>query len=68
MSIKDGHLVRLVDELGEAAVGERLEAQWLSADEDEPLSEVELVRVREGEAAIAVGDYVTLEELEELRQ
>ena len=63
MTTKDD-LHHLVDELNEDAVGELLEyAQWLSADEDEPLSEKELARVREGEAAIAAGDYVTLEEL-----
>jgi hypothetical protein len=57
-------LLHLVDELNEDAVGELLEyAQWLSADEDEPLSEDALARVRVGEAAIAAGDYVTLEEL-----
>jgi hypothetical protein len=63
MTTKDD-LLHLVDELNEDAVGELLEyAQWLSADEDEPLSEDALARVRVGEAAIAAGDYVTLEEL-----
>jgi hypothetical protein len=63
MTTKDD-LHHLVDELDEDAVGELLEyAQWLSADEDGPLSEEELARVREGDAAIAAGDYVTLEEL-----
>jgi hypothetical protein len=67
MTVKDD-LHHLVDELDEDAVGELLEyAQWLTADEDEPLSEDELARVREGEAAIAAGDYVTLEELHRRR-
>jgi hypothetical protein len=63
MTVKDD-LHHLVDELDEDAVGELLEyAQWVSADEDEPLTADELARVQEGEAAIAAGDYVTLEEL-----
>lgn len=63
MTTKD-ELHQLVDELDEDAISELLEyAQWLAADEDEPLSEEEMVRVREGEAAIAAGDYVTLENL-----
>jgi predicted transcriptional regulator len=61
----------IVDEahrMDPAMVDELLEyAQWLAADEDEPLSEDELARVREGEAAIAAGDYVTLEELHRRR-
>ena len=63
MSVKD-ELHTLVDQLDEEAIGELLDyAQWLAADEDAPLSEQELARVREGEAAIAAGDYVTLEQL-----
>ena len=63
MATKD-ELHQLVDRLDEDAAGELLEyAQWLSAEEDEPLSEDELARVREGEAAIAAGDYVRLEDL-----
>lgn len=63
MTTKD-ELLHLVDELDEDAVGELLDyAQWLAADEDEPLSEDAHARVREGEAAIAAGDYVTLEDL-----
>ena len=59
-----GELLELVDQLDEEAVGELLEyAQWLAAEEDAPLSEEELARVREGEAAIAAGAYVTLEHL-----
>jgi predicted transcriptional regulator len=38
-------------------------ARWLAADYDEPLNADEVAHVREGEAAIAAGDYVTLEEL-----
>jgi predicted transcriptional regulator len=67
VTVKDD-LHHLVDELDEDAVGELLEyAHWLAADQDEPLSETELARVREGEAAIAAGDYVTLEELHRQR-
>jgi predicted transcriptional regulator len=63
MSVKD-ELHTLVDQLDEEAIGELLEyARWLAAQEDAPLSEQELARVREGEAAIAAGDYVTLEQL-----
>jgi hypothetical protein len=63
MTIKED-LHQLVDALDEDAAGELLEyAQWLSAEEDEPLSEDELARVREGQAAIAAGDYVTLEDV-----
>jgi hypothetical protein len=63
MTTKDD-LHHLVDELDEAAADELLEyAHWLTAGEDEPLTVDELARVREGEAAIAAGDYVTLEEL-----
>ncbi len=63
MTVKDD-LHHLVDELDEGAADELLEyAQWLTADEDEPLTADELARVREGEAAIAAGDYVTLEDL-----
>jgi hypothetical protein len=62
MTVKDD-LHHLVDELGEAAVGELLEyAQWLSEPED-TLTDEELVRVEAGKVEIARGDYVTLEEL-----
>jgi hypothetical protein len=38
------------DQLDEEATGELLGyAQWLTAEEDEPLTEKELARVREGE-------------------
>jgi len=54
-------LHHLVDELDEAAADELLDyAHWLAADEDEPLTADELARARQGEAAIASGDYVTL--------
>ena len=63
MSVKD-ELHSLVDQLDEDAADTLLEnAEWLAAEEDDPLSEEELVRVREGEAAIAAGDYVMLEQL-----
>ena len=63
MSVRDA-LHHLVDQLDEDAAGELLEdAEWLAPEEDDPLSEDELVRVREGEAAIAAGDYVILEQL-----
>ena len=47
MTVKD-ELHELLDQLDE---------------EDDPLSEEEFARVRGGEAAIAAGDYVTLEQL-----
>jgi hypothetical protein len=54
-----------VDELDEDAVGELREyAHWRAADEDEPISEDELVRVRGGKAAIAARGCVTVEELD----
>jgi hypothetical protein len=63
MTTKDD-LYHLVDQLDEEDVGELLDyARWLIAEEDDPLSEEELALVREGEAALAAGDYVTLEQL-----
>jgi len=63
MTIKD-ELLHLVDGLDEDAVGDLLEyAQWLAADEDEPLTPEEQTRVQKGKAAIAAGDYITLEDL-----
>ena len=63
MSVKD-ELHSLVDQLDEDAADTLLEyVEWLAAEEDDPLSEEEIVRVREGEAAIAAGDYVMLEQL-----
>ena len=64
MAINDD-LYHPVDELDEAAVGEVLEyAHWRAADEDEPVSEDELVRVRGGKAAIDGRGCVTVEELD----
>jgi hypothetical protein len=63
MTTKDD-LFHLVDQLDDDDVGELLDyARWLIVEEDDPLSEEELARVREGEAALAAGDYVTLEQL-----
>jgi hypothetical protein len=63
MTIKDD-LHHLVDELDEDAADELLEyAQWLAAEEDEPLSDEELARVEAGEAEIRRGDYVTLDDV-----
>jgi hypothetical protein len=57
-------LDHLVDELDEAAADELLEyAQWLTADEDEPLTDEERARVEAGEAEIRRGDYVTLDDV-----
>ncbi len=57
-------LHHLVDELDEAAADELLEyAQWLRAEEDEPLNDDELARVEAGETEIGHGDYVTLQDL-----
>ena len=64
MAINDD-LCHPVDELDEDAVGELLVyAHWRAADEDEPISEDELVRVRGGKAAIAARGCVTVEELD----
>ena len=64
MAIKDD-LYHPVDELDEAGVGELLEfAHWRAADEDEPISEDELVRMRGGKVAIAAWGCVTVEELD----
>jgi hypothetical protein len=49
-------LYRLVDQLLDCA-------HWLVSEEDNPLNEDELERVREGEATLEAGDYVTLEQL-----
>ena len=63
MTVKDD-LHHLVDELDEAAADELLEyAQWLAADEDEPLTDEERARVEAGEAEIRRGEYVTLEDV-----
>ena len=63
MTVKDD-LHHLVDELDEAAADELLEyAQWLAAEEDEPLTEEEVARVEAGEAEIRRGDYVGLDDM-----
>ena len=63
MTTKDD-LHQLVDQLDEAAADELLEyAQWLTGDEDEPLTDEERARVEAGEAEIRRGDYVTLADL-----
>ena len=63
MTSKDD-LHHLVDELDEEAVGELLEyAQWLAAEEDEPLTDEELARVEAGEAELRRGESVTLDDL-----
>jgi len=63
MTVKDD-LHHLVDELDEAAADELLEyAQWLTAEEDEPLTDEERARVEAGEAEIRRGDYVILADL-----
>ena len=63
MTTKDD-LHHLVDQLNEEAVGELLEyAQWLTAEEDEPLTDEELARVEAGEAELRRGESVTLDDL-----
>ena len=63
MAIKD-ELHQLVDALDEDAAGELLEyAQWLAAEEDEPLDDEELARVEAGEAELRRGESVSLEDL-----
>jgi len=57
-------LHHLVDQLDEEDVGELLDyARWLVAEEDDPLTEEEFARVHGGDAALATGDYLTLEQL-----
>ena len=57
-------LHRLVDELSDREAFDALDhVRWLLSDEDE-LTEEEWDAVREGEAEIARGEYVTLEEIE----
>jgi len=63
MTTKDD-LHHLVDELDEAAADELLEyAQWLAAEEAEPLTDEEVARVEAGEAEIRRGEFVTLDNL-----
>jgi len=63
MTVKDD-LHHLVDQLDEEAADELLEyAQWLTAEEDEPLSPEELARVEAGEAELRRGESVRLEDL-----
>jgi len=63
MTVKD-ELLELVDQLDEEAVGELLEyAQWLAAEEDEPLTGEELARVETGEAELRRGESITLDDL-----
>jgi len=53
----------LVDQLPEGDAAEVLDyVRWLAAA-SETLSDAELVQVREGEAQIARGEYVTLADL-----
>lgn len=63
MTVKDD-LHHLVDELDEAEADELLEyARWLTATEDEPLTDEERAHVQSGEAELRRGDFVTLEDL-----
>jgi len=56
-------LHRLIDRLPEREAFDALDhMRWLLSDEDE-LTEEEWEAVREGEAEIARGEYVTLEEI-----
>lgn len=62
MTVKE-ELHALVDHLGDEDAAEALDyVRWLRSPAD-ALSDVELTRVREGEAEIARGDYVTLADL-----
>ena len=62
MTIKE-ELHLLVDRLAERDAAEVLDyVRWLAAA-SETLSDADLVRVREGEAQIARGEYVTLADL-----
>jgi hypothetical protein len=57
-------LHHLVDQLDEEAADVLLEyAEWLAAEEDEPLANEEFARVEAGEGEIRRGDCVRLEDV-----
>ena len=63
MNVKN-ELHELIDQLDDEAADELLEyAQWLGAEEDEPLGPEELARVEAGEAECRPGAFVRLEHL-----
>ena len=63
MNVKN-ELHELIDQLDDEAADELLEyAQWLGAEEDEPLGPEELARVEAGEAECRRGAFVRLEHL-----
>jgi hypothetical protein len=54
----------LVDQLDDEAADELLEyAQWVAAEEDEPLTDEERARVEAGEAELRRGESVSREDL-----
>ncbi len=62
MTVKD-EIRMLIDGLPDDAASDALDyVRWL-ADEFDTLTETDLAEVRLGEAEIAKGDFVTLEEL-----
>jgi len=62
VTIKE-ELHSLVDLLDDEAAAKALDYLWWLASDSETLSEDEWAAVREGEAQVARGEYVTLPEL-----
>jgi hypothetical protein len=62
MNVKN-ELHELIDQLDDEAADVLEYAQWLGADEDEPLGPEELARVEAGEAECRRGAFVRLEHL-----
>lgn len=63
VTVKD-ELHQLIDNLDEQTAEEALDyLRWLISDDEEELTDEEYARVLAGEAAIARGEYVTLDEL-----
>lgn len=59
-------LHRLIDQLPDMAALDTLDhVRWLLSDEEETLTQEEWEEVRAGEAEIARGEYVTLEEIKQ---
>lgn len=63
-TVKD-ELIELVRDLDNEGAADVLDyVRWLLSEEDDPLTEEERSEVKEAEAEVARGNYVTLDELE----